>query len=187
MTMMTLTSNKMKNKILVLFLLLASSVFAATYKLEEKAFTIGTDLEIGGGNGTIEQRVMSIGKHFEIVGPYACESQERILSIGTTYEIIGNGRLLAVVHKDIVESMFTFMGNVFVIKDAGGKEIARSELFRGLWPTITIKESNGAVTVMSASGLLYHTWTIKQPSNSKLDPRILFIICASKTAKDNEK
>lgn len=176
------------NKCILLFLLLASNLFAANFQLEEKAFTIGTDLNITkGGSGVIEERTISIGRTFEIKGQYACRSETKVFALGTSFTISVDGHPIAIIEKQVVESMFTFMGNVFVIKDPQGGEIARSELTRGLRPTIRIKESNGSMSILAASGWRYYTWDIVQDPNSKLDPRILFIIAASKTAKDNEK
>lgn len=175
-------------KKLILFLALISCAFAAEYQLEEKAFTIGTDLEFNkGAKGVIEQRVLSYGMHFEIKGDFSAESAEKIFAWGTTYEVKNGGKLIATVEKQIMESMFTFMGNVYIIKDDKGNELARSELSKGLRPVIIVKEKNGAVTTMKASGWRYITWDIYAPRESKLDPRILFIICASKTTGDNKK
>lgn len=172
----------------LLLLFLAIPLFAADFELEEEAFTIGTDLKIvKGGTGMIEERVFNIGTVFEIKGPYACISEQKLFTWGTTYEIKVDGKRIALVEKKIIESMFTFMGNVFVIKDPQGIEIAKSELARGLRPTITVKETNGAVSTLKASGWKYYTWNISQPKDSKLDPRILFIIATSKTAGDNSK
>lgn len=157
------------------------------YVLNEKSLTFGTTLSIE-GCGEVSEQTISLTRSFSITGKLSGSSSEEFFSTSTTYNIKdGEGHVLAKVKKDAVMSFFTFMGNIYTIYDTDDHEIAKSELSKGIRPTFTITEKTGAISKLTASGWFYYTWEIRQGADSHLDPRVLWIIAASKTAADNDK
>ena len=178
------------NRGLTVLATLLSVVFTLSAKefvLDEKAFTIGTDLEVK-DYGIVSERTLSLTRSFEITGKLPGSSSEEFFSSSTKYVVKDDHqRVLATITKEVISSFFTVAGNKYSITDNEGVKIAESELSSGWRPTITITENNGAKSVLVASGFRYYTWHITQDSSSKLDPRVLWIIAASKTAGDNDK
>lgn len=167
--------------------IIGTPLHAEKYEIEEKTFTVGTDLEVA-DVCQIKERTLHLTTTFEFTGKYPGSASKSMFSWGTEYKVYDeNKELIATIKKNVFKSMFSAWSNSFIILDKNGKTLATSQKFSGIRPSFYITETNGANTYIRASGWRYYTWHVDTGDSSLLDPRIIWTICASKTEHDNKK
>ena len=134
------------------------------------------------GHGRIHIFMQSEERHFRLEAGEAAFAVETPFSGGRLLQVRdARQRTIASVEQFMSRRDDLFPACLLVVRDSRGRELARSDLARGIRPGFTLREASGAVTVLVASGERRVRWKIRQPDDSALDPRVLWIIAAART------
>lgn len=189
-------------KTILLFLIFSTTLFAKEcpktllpndFILQEKFWTIGTDFEVTHQNknlGKVVERVLNWGTTFEFYNEkeeLLAKGKKVVFSLGTKLEIFDcNNILIGIIEEEVFESLFSW-STKYIIKDAKGSEVARSEKNKLTVTHFELFVKGEQVASMTRPWLsLKDKWTVSY-KESLLDPRFMVMIGAFKTDSDNQK
>jgi uncharacterized protein YxjI len=185
-------------KLLTFILLLVAGVSSAQtncpYRLEEKFFSYGVDMDVYACEkkvGLIEERTLNIGKtfeYFDLNKTKVCSAKQRSLSFETTIDIYDTKKnRIGTIKQNIFEGLFS-ISNVYEIQDSYGRVIAKSEKI-DMFST-SVKISSGSKLIATIERNVFNfggdTWNVKITDPS-FDYRLFLFIPAYKTSADAEK
>lgn len=185
-------------------LFIATTVFAQNcvvpknMKLKEKIISVTTNLFLedddGNNLGTVTEALISLTKTFtykDSEGKLISTAKEAFISVGTKINVYDSEQMLiGVIQENILKSWFHAY-TVYTISDASGNKIATSEKLELLSTQIVLSDQKGNELVSLKRprpmiNIFSDTWNITYKS-SKIDPRIVVMIAAYKTAADNSE
>jgi uncharacterized protein YxjI len=168
----------------------------SNFTAEGEFFTIGTDMNLVSGKkpvGSIKQRMLNFNKTFDLLderGQKVAQAKDQFFSFGSTSEVFDcNGKLIGTIKEEVFQSLFRPM-TLYKILDAKGNEIATSEKLESFSTYFTIKNKQGQeVAEMRRPFINWFSdkWEINIQNSNGIDPRILVMIPAFKTAADAER
>lgn len=166
------------------------------FKAREQLITIGTDVELYANKtrlGEVEQRTIRLTPTFDLYnidGKKVASARQKIFSWGTSIEVKDcEGKLIGSVKENIFSSIWNFYTR-YDILDANEKIIAASKKMEFFTTNFTIfNNSNEEVLKMTRPmiNIINDVWTVSISKSGVVDPRILTMIPAFKTAADNKK
>lgn len=168
------------------------------FKVVERVIALTNTLDLVNSNnnnklGTITEKFFSLTREFKYTdnsGNVVATARARILSWGTEIEVSdGSGRLIGTIKEQVFNSLFK-VSTTYSILDASGKEIATSEKVELLATHFTLNDKSGRLIAKIDRPwlkLFRDVWSVKISNPGAVDARLLVMIAAYKTAKDNER
>lgn len=176
----------------LLVLLLASGVHAADFVVEQQAEAIWGHDDHRVAHDLAPLDVPGVGRiDIQLSGDTRLFRLDADAPVFATETDFPGGRLLRVQDSRqrtfaTVEQYLFFRDNMLpgcllVVRDDRGRELARSDVARGIRPGFTLREASGATTALLAVGERRVRWRISQAAESTLDARVLWMIAAART------
>lgn len=146
-----------------------------------------------GEKGSISQHIFSWSRSFTFAdenGQTKATANARIFSWGTAIDVKDeNGAVLGTIKENVFKSLFKPY-TTYSIHDASGKEIATSKKVEWLQTNFEVHDSKGNwVSSINRPWInwLRDNWTISLNRSGDVDPRILMMIPAYKSAVDADR
>jgi len=167
---------------------MATAQLPNNFTIEEDVMSIGTDFELSGCEGYIDQKLLSLSSSFTLrLDKGVCAiSKQRIFSIGSKIDIFdGQGRKLGMIEEQIFSNWGVY--SRYVIYDKYGKKIAESRKHQLMATEFVITDMNGktiCVITRPAINFFSDTWRVSF-KDSSYDKRLFIFIPCYKTYRDN--
>lgn len=169
----------------------------SSFRVHEKVLTLfATQFTIDNGGkkyGTIDKKVFSLTTAFTYkdgAGKTQSIAKARFFSLGSTVDITdANGKVIGTIQEKIFKSLFK-VSTEYAILDANGREVATSDKLDLFATKFTLKDKSGKTVVEMKRPMinwLSDNWDVKVYDAKAIDPRILIMIPAFKTAADNSR
>lgn len=169
------------------------------FQMIEKLTKFMTTLKIVANNkeyGTVEKKFTFPAEFMfkDSQGKVLATAKENIIAGGKEVTIVDpQGKKIGIIRQNIAKQLFsTKEFSSFDIFDANNNKIATSNKFDFGSTLISIKATDGTAVAKIErpwykQGLLADKWDVTFKNTQKVDPRILVMIAAQKTAYDNKK
>jgi len=167
---------------------LATAQLPNNFKIEEDVMSIGTDFELTGCDGYIDQKLLSLSSSFtlKINGSTYARSSQRIFSIGSKIDIYDNKDVkIGVIEEQIFSSWGIY--SKYVIYDGSGNRVAESRKHQLMATEFVITgEDGGIVCIITRPAINFFsdTWSVSF-KDDKYDKRLFVFIPCYKTYRDN--
>ncbi len=166
----------------------------SSFRVHQKALTLFATrftIDQGGKNyGTLDEKIFSLTTGFtykDASGKIQSTAQAKFFSLGSTVDIKdANGKLIGTIQEKIFKSLFK-VSTEYSILDANGREIATSDKLELFSTKFTLKDKAGNIVIemkRPAFNLISDNWDVKVRDSKAIDPRIVVMIPAFKTAAD---
>lgn len=191
----------MKTSLFLLILSISSSAMAACptittpkeFEVNERAISWGTDMTLianGESFGKIKERTFNATSTFELLNERSelvARAKKRLLSWGTQIDIKDcEGKKIGSVKEKIFANL---IGTTYEVYDAAGKQVGKSKKVTLINTDITVTSMDGdlAFKMHRRAMRIWDSWNITTGTTNSIDPRLVLMTPAFKTASDNSK
>lgn len=167
------------------------------FEIVQKAFTWGKTFEVKAGGVTharIVEKLFTWGRTFRYEnnnGLLVASAHAKPFSWGVHIDVFdSSGALIGSIKEDLNRSIFSPY-TIYHILDANGQEVALSKKYQLFSTDITLTNPRTGQQVANmhrnALNFLGDTWYVSVQNREGVDPRLLVVISAFKTAEDADR
>jgi len=172
----------------------------ARFSIYERFFSFTNTFDLYEGDtrkfGTLTEAFFSFGRTFtytDAANRKVAVAHARVFSIGTTVDVADEqGRPIGTIREDVLKSLFKVY-TLYHVLDASGREIATSQKTDFLSTEIVLRDPSGRVVAEVRRDFktnffrLTDKWDVTIVDPAAVDPRLIVVIGAYKTAVDNDR
>lgn len=163
------------------------------FTLTKEIISIGTVMDIKDANGNdlgkIDEKILSIGKTFEYLdanGNLIAKAHQKPLNLYTVIKISdARGTLIGSLEQEVLESLVSVY-NIYSIKDATGRVIAKSKKLNLFTKTVEIYDTNGNIVVFARKKIISLTPEYDITISGNIDKRLVVFIGAFLTTAEDK-